>query len=41
MIRPPNLSRLSDAPNTATTRGCRISLIDSRGGARSVIGDLR
>ena len=32
MIRPPNLSRSSDAPKTATERGCRISRTERRGG---------
>ena len=35
MMRPPNLSLLSEAPSTATERGCRMRSGPSRGVARS------
>src|SRR5437868_9348578 len=35
MMRPPNLSLLSEAPKTATERGCRIRSSSTRGRARS------
>src|SRR5919108_1020788 len=35
MMRPPNLSLLSEAPKTATERGCRMRSSSMRGRARS------